>query len=281
MPIARILPVAAVIAVSIAVSAVSALAPIPDSWPDAVEDNSFLIEEAYNQEAGVVQYILNAWFLRPGNAWALAFTNEWPVPGQTHQLSYTVPYVLSDDEGSGVGDLYLNYRYQLATQETSYAAVAPRATLVCPTGDWQRGFGQGAYGLQANLPVSRRLSRTWAGHLNLGATWLNGARTELPDGSVAEDDQVNLFGGASAIWLASPTFNLMLELFAYRDEERVDASTVERRTRAVLSPGFRRAINTRSGQLVLGATIPIGLSEASPDPGVFLYFSWEAPHWRP
>jgi hypothetical protein len=27
----------------------------------AIQDNSFLIEEAYNQEEGVVQHILNPW----------------------------------------------------------------------------------------------------------------------------------------------------------------------------------------------------------------------------
>ena len=53
----------------------------------AIADNSFLIEEAYNQEAGVVQHI-SAWqrSLRTA-AWAYTFTQEWPVGSQTHQLS--------------------------------------------------------------------------------------------------------------------------------------------------------------------------------------------------
>lgn len=54
-----------------------------------LEDNSFLLEEAYNQEAGVVQQI--GTFLRGrGGAWVASFTQEWPVPGIEHPLSYTL-----------------------------------------------------------------------------------------------------------------------------------------------------------------------------------------------
>ena len=50
----------------------------PDKRPAAaVQDNSFLIEEAYNQEAGVVQHILN--LQRADRDWFLSFTQEWPV----------------------------------------------------------------------------------------------------------------------------------------------------------------------------------------------------------
>ena len=59
--------------------------------PEPIADNSFLIEEAYNQEPGVVQHISN--FARPegGDAWDFGFTQEWPLGGMRHQLSYTVP----------------------------------------------------------------------------------------------------------------------------------------------------------------------------------------------
>lgn len=50
-----------------------------------IMDNSFLVEEAYNQEAGVVQHIFNAFYAvdrAPGpddSAWNLTFTQEWPI----------------------------------------------------------------------------------------------------------------------------------------------------------------------------------------------------------
>jgi len=55
-----------------------------------IQDNSFLIEEAYNQEYGVVQHINNFLYLADANDWAYTFTQEWPVTGIRHQLSYTL-----------------------------------------------------------------------------------------------------------------------------------------------------------------------------------------------
>ena len=57
-----------------------------------IADNSFLIEEAYNQEPGVVQHI-NAFSRANGTGnWLYAFTQEWPVFSQMHQFSYTLGY---------------------------------------------------------------------------------------------------------------------------------------------------------------------------------------------
>ena len=43
-----------------------------------IQDNNFLIEEAYNQEEGVVQHIST--FSRMWNSqdWSYTFTQEWP-----------------------------------------------------------------------------------------------------------------------------------------------------------------------------------------------------------
>jgi hypothetical protein len=61
-----------------------------------IQDNSFLIEEAYNQEPGVVQHILNVPinFINGSCEIAPSFTQEWPIFSQTHQFSYTIPYVI-------------------------------------------------------------------------------------------------------------------------------------------------------------------------------------------
>ena len=73
-----------------------------------IQDNSFLIEEAYNQEAGHVQHILN--LRRQDGQWQFSFSQEWPIFSQTHPFSYTVPYNFGSSRG--VGDDTLNYRYQ-------------------------------------------------------------------------------------------------------------------------------------------------------------------------
>lgn len=54
-----------------------------------IQDNSFFIEEAYNQEPGVVQHIFNLPidFTNGSREIAPSFTQEWPVFSQTHQFS--------------------------------------------------------------------------------------------------------------------------------------------------------------------------------------------------
>src|SRR6185437_8242001 len=64
-----------------AVALLLSTAPLTAQEPGPIADNSFLIEEAYNQEAGVVQHIST--FSRPngGGAWDYTFTQEWPFRG--------------------------------------------------------------------------------------------------------------------------------------------------------------------------------------------------------
>src|SRR3970040_1411458 len=51
-----------------------------------IEDNSYLIEEAYNQEEGVVQHISNGlYFRKPQRDFVYSFTQEWPLFVLEHQ----------------------------------------------------------------------------------------------------------------------------------------------------------------------------------------------------
>src|SRR6266545_7618484 len=71
-----------------------------------IQDNSFIIEEAYNQEPGVIQHISAFSRVTGSGAWVYSFTEEWPVLGQTHQASVTVNYANVKAGGpTGVGDL--------------------------------------------------------------------------------------------------------------------------------------------------------------------------------
>jgi hypothetical protein len=117
-----------------------------------IQDNSFLIEEAYNQEPGVVQHIQTFQYM-DDHTWGYSFTQEWPAPGETHQLSYTIPVSRFDDTAEvDINDVLLNYRYQLINRDGK--AMAPRLSLVLPTGDDKKGFGKGALGFQTNIPLS-------------------------------------------------------------------------------------------------------------------------------
>lgn len=245
--------------------------------PAPIADNSFLIEEAYNQEAGVVQHIST--FTRPdgGGAWAYSFTQEWPFRGVTHQLSYTIPVLNEAGTGTGVGDIALNYRYQLLAEGDDGPHVAPRLSLLLPTGSEGRGRGAGGLGVQTNLPVSVR-PRPWlALHGNAGLTWTPDARNAA--GATARTLDANL--GGSAIWLARPTFNVMLELLWLSTEDVVGPDRRERSEAWLLNPGVRGAFNFESGlQIVPGLAYTIGLNDGAGADGLFLYLSFEHPFRR-
>jgi hypothetical protein len=239
-----------------------------------IADNSFLIEEAYNQEAGVVQHIST--FTRPdgGGAWAYSFTQEWPFRGSSHQLSYTVPVINESATGTGLGDIALNYRYQVLGGEDDRLHAAPRLSLLLPSGSERHGRGAGGLGFQTNLPVSIR-PRPWlALHGNAGLTWTPGANNAA--GESARTLDLNL--GGSAIWLLRPTFNLMLELLWLSTEDVTAPDRRERENALLLNPGFRGAFNFPSGlQIVPGAAYTFGLTEDSGDDALLLYLSFEHP----
>src|SRR4030095_7303821 len=102
-------------------------------------DNSFLVEEAYNQEFGVVQHIQS--FTRTWESGAedyvYTFTQDGPLnPAPRHQLSYTILALHNESvpaSGFGIGDIFLNYRYQLVKNDT--LALAPRFSVILPTGE--------------------------------------------------------------------------------------------------------------------------------------------------
>jgi hypothetical protein len=221
----------------------------------AIADNSFLVEEAYNQEAGVVQHI-STWS-RPhgGGAWDYSFTQEWPLGGVTHQVSYTIPIVdPTGAEAAGVGDAALNYRYQLVGEGGS-VQVAPRGSLLLPTGSAEEGRGTGDVGIQVNLPVSWEVSPAVVTHWNAGATMI-GSSTD-----------VQL--AASAVWRVRRAVNLLLEAL-WLDPDGV-----------YLNPGVRWAHDLAGGlQVVPGVAYTVAIGPDAGRDALFLYLSLEHPFRR-
>jgi hypothetical protein len=240
-----------------------------------IQDNSFLIEEAYNQERGVVQHIST--FARPsdGNAWAYNFTQEWPLGGIRHQLSYTLA-VQNDDQGTGLGDIGLNYRHQLVGNPEAPVVFAPRLSLLLPTGDHEQGRGAGATSLQTNLPLSLVLGPQLVTHFNAGATITPSAKS--PIGDEATTTSFNL--GASAIWLLRPSFNLMVEALWLSTASVAAAGETVRDEVLLLNPGFRGAFNLASLQIVPGVAYTFDLSSDTDDDALFVYLSFEHPFKR-
>lgn len=244
-------------------------APLPanaQKEPFKIADNSFLVEEAFNQETGVFQNIFLFQRAKDNGGWAVEFTQEWPVWGQRHQFSYTLPYDFRD---GALGNILLNYRLQSRMEDESGPAISPRVSLILPTGDDLL-----EYGAQLNLPISKQFGDAYV-HLNLGAT------LEKQDFTLRD---VNLFTphfAGSVIYRIAPLFHLMVESVASSDHMVPGACcTTDRAQTWIVSPGARGAINIGDHQLALGGAVPLVISQSKSAPygtELVLYLSYELP----
>ena len=219
--------------------------------PKGIQDNSFLLEEAYNQEPAVVQHISTLIFERRISSWLYALTDEWPVNGQRHQLSVTLPLQSTGDGASAaLGDVALNYRLQLVGSGETRFAVAPRVSVLLPA---STDPGAHHLGVQSNVASSFMATPTLALHTNAGIT-------------VGQASSV-VNAGQSVIWLLGPRFNVMLEsIMTHADGQNG----------FTISPGVRWAYNFASGlQIVPGVAFPFGFSANSGQRAFLLYLSFE------
>lgn len=254
----------------------SALVAQDQSEP-AIEDNSFLIEEAYNQEPGVVQHIST--FAVTGASRRdlfYTFTQEWPFKSQKHQLSYTVPVSRLDGQSAGFGDMLLNYRLQMGGGDLRWA-FAPRLTAVLPTGSVSRGLGDGSPGLQINFPLSFKVSSNVVTHFNAGGTLLPWAEGPAVVGKRPKRTLTNGFLGGSIIAPTRMPIQLMLESLVTFDGEILPGGDVDRSSSWIISPGVRAAFNFGSLQVVPGFAVPFTRSSGETVHDYMVYLSFEHP----
>ena len=238
-----------------------------------IQDNSFLCEEAYNQAPGVVQHIFTFTRDQRSPAAQLTFVQEWPVGGMTHQLSYGVTLVRDGGpSGAGLGDLRLNYRYQLAGDGDAAVAVAPRFTAILPTGDYRRGRGAGAVGLETWLPVSVVVANRFVAHANLGLTLTPHAR----DAQRARATTHDWTAGGSVVWLAHSRVNFLVEVLYQRHEDVIGTDATDASSQVTISPGVRWAYNFAAGlQIVPGLAFPLGAGPSHGQRSALAYLSFE------
>ena len=261
-------------AATLAAAVLAALVGAPLAAQEAapIADNSFLIEEAYNQESGVVQHVLTFEHPREGSDWTSTFTQEWPAPSIAHQLSYTLERLRDDD---GVGNIALNYRYQALGADGGPVAWAPRFSLVLATGDHRAREATAQPAVEIGLPLSVTLRPRLIGHWNLGASHAFERHG---------DPALNGWHlGQSMVWLARPRLNLLLEAL-WEHGQTVPGDGLGGRTTGeslTLAPGLRAAFDLPSGlQIVPGVAVPIGVGPSSGERSVFLYLSFEHPFRR-
>ena len=251
-------------------TAEGALEPPPSRF--GITDNSFLVEEAYNQEPGVFQNIFVFERSRPAG-WGARFVQERPVRTMRHQFSYSLGF--SRDGGDArFSDVSLDYRYQVWAGDDGRPAFAPRASLLLNRNDGGTAADEGGVGLELNLPFSREQGSLFF-HWNAGLQWLPSVGTTdgvLPGVDVA---LVSPFAAASAIVAVRPMLNLMLE--ARYDSEQFVAGpgSTARAGVFTMAPGVRGGWNLGDAQIVVGLAAPIARSEGETDAGILGYFSFE------
>jgi hypothetical protein len=267
----RTVRTAALLASAILLGAASARAQSP------IQDNSFLIEEAYNQERGVVQHISTFSRARGSGDWAYTFTQEWPLPDQRHQVSYTLPVQelhAAASARTGLGDFALTYRYQAVGDGQAGLAVSPRVSLLVPTGRAADSLGAGGVGVQLNLPMSRTVGSRLVTHWNVLVT-----RTFSARDAAGHHAATTAYGaGQSVVWLARPRFNVLIETLWTRTGAVAGERVTAQSDGLVVSPGIRWAHDFRSGlQVVPGAAFTIGVGPSRGRDAIFLYLSLEHP----
>lgn len=248
----------------------------PSASAPAIQDNSFLMEEAYNQDAGVVQHIFTFRTYRGSSDYDGSFTQEWPVGSIKHQLSYDL-FLTRAGRETGIGDARINYRYQYIGSGETQLAVSPRLSVTFPTGDWKKGRGSGAAGIETMIPVSYVLSSLWTTHSNAGVAFTPSARNST--GGRANVYALTL--AQSVILTANPNFQFLVEMVYTREQSVIAEHATEWSDDVVISPGVRGAFNFASGlQIVPGLAVPFGVGPSLGDRGVFLYLSFEHPFTR-
>lgn len=246
--------------------AVLAQDPAPARF--GITDNSFLVEEAFNQEPGIFQNIFVMTRSRDG-VYDGSVTQEWPVMSMRHQFSFTMPFSAMSGHGA-VGDVMLNYRLQLGDGEGHLPAFSPRVSLIVPTSATRRPMSGDGVGWQVNLPFSKSAGPVFF-HWNAGTTLL---REEQMEG-VAGDWSHTPFVAGSVIAAVTPMFNLIVESMA----EWEPTNGVRERS-VTVAPGLRTGWNLGSQQVVVGVAVPVTRGDRR-DHAVLGYFSYELPFSRP
>jgi hypothetical protein len=245
-----------------------------------IEDNSMLLEEAFNQEMGAIQYIVTSW-VRDNGTLDFSFTQEIPITDKKHQLSYTLNYFQRSERGSsthGFGDIALGYRYQVL-DENDWMMMIPRLSLVLPTGNSSLGFGNGSFGIQANVAVTKRLSKKIITHYNVGLTEFMRAKFHgsSPDGEKVFRKR-NLWsknGGVSFIWHTTRSLNLLVEYVALFEQEFQTNAHVGKSNVHILNPAARFSIKARNFQAVPAIGFPVVYDGSWHSNGMLVYLSIE------
>ena len=256
----------------------------------AFEDNSFLLDEAFTQEKGVMQYISNIyWSNLAHDQFMHSFTHEIPLGHNRHQLSYSLSNGIQKGNDHnvnqrGLGDTNIMYSY-MVWNDQDWIMVAPELNIILPTGDPVKGLGNGGLGCRLNIPMTKRFSRKLVTHYNFAYTFVHNADryvTGLLGENIKafERDLYYKDFAASVIWYPIPKFNTMFECISKIITTISPEGAVIKSSQLVFSPGFRFAFDINNIQVVPGISTPVIVEKGAKHvTGLFIYLSFE-PDYR-
>lgn len=242
-----------------------------------LQGNGFLVTEAYLSGDDVISHTLTVERDRNGN-WNQTFSETIPLRSNKHQLAISLPASQFKTENNskvrGVGDVEVEYRYQLLGGDVSRVSAAPGVTAILPTGDYRRELGAGDFGVKFSLPVSIVISRRFMAHSNVGITLTPRARNSEGNRAATSNFQF----GQSFVWLAHPKFNPLVEFVWGRNKEVIGHKLTKTTNETFISPGFRWGHTFKNGlTIVPGIAFPIGVGASRGEKGVLFYLNFEHP----
>ncbi len=236
-----------------------------------IEDNSFILEEAYNQKPGEFQFIQAYRSYQSGKEYRFISEGEMPLGSETHQFSYQVTREKEGDHGS-FGNTTLNYRIQSANEPDFL--MAHRFGLILPTGSVDKESSYGVTGFKYVQATSFFVNDYWDNHWNLLFNHYPQAKVNFSD----KRRTLNEYGiGSSLIYHWKDNLNFLLEV-TYETLEKLNLNGKKKYENAfTINPGVRTAIDLswKETQIVPGLGFPMRFEDHQVDHGVFLYLSIE------
>jgi hypothetical protein len=230
-----------------------------------IEDNSMLIDEAFNQSHRSLQHITNLSFNKEIATYN--YSVEVPLKNEKHQLSFSFNYGSIKKQNiatqeTGLGDALISYR-PLLFGKNSQALVVPRISLVIPSGNAFKGLGAGGWGSEFALAISKRIIPSVVTHYNIGYRWIWQADYYAfsNDGRPvkSERDCTTKTFGMSAVWLLRPQINLLVE-YVINATRNYQTTTWVNSTNSIINPGIRCAITSGKMQIVPGFGLPLNFT---------------------
>lgn len=242
---------------------------------DGMDDNSFLMDQGTVQTRGTVEHIfyIIAYPTSPKDAY-LNWIEEWGF-AERHDAGFTIPVTIFEQSGDGLGDIFLDYRYHLIKEKT--LNIAPRFSLILPTGSVRKNLGYDSVGFQNNWAISLYWNRHFATHWNIGTTLLPYAKELFPDGGSARKFLANFNFGISNAWMVNHHLNLVLEFVSNLGSEINNNRNINLFGQYILNPGISTNVDFKSISIIPGVSIPLTWKRDNFQPGIYFYLSLQHP----